>query len=75
MREPVSKKYLEQHYLPEEVAEMWGVSANTIRRLFEDEPDVLFIDRPEKMHKRGYCTMRIPESVVARVHNRWAKAA
>jgi|SRR6266542_729871 len=29
---------LEKHYSPQEDAELWGLSDNTVRRLFEDEP-------------------------------------
>ena len=38
----------------------WHVSANLIRRLCEEEGDVLVIDRPEELHKRQYRTVRIP---------------
>ena len=62
--------YDERHFKPDELAELWGVSGDTIRRLFQDVPGVLVIDRPEKMHKRGYCSMRIPESVAKRVYEK-----
>jgi hypothetical protein len=65
--------YDEQHFKPDELAELWGVSGDTIRRLFRDVPGVLVIDRPEKMHKRSYSTMRIPESVARRVYERLSK--
>jgi hypothetical protein len=58
----------EQHYQPKDLAKLWGFSVETIRKWFEDEPDVLIEDRPERMHKRGYRSMRIPESVAARVY-------
>jgi hypothetical protein len=61
---------LERHYRPDEVAEMWGLSVKVIRQIFSNEPGVLKLDRPERRNKRGYCTMRIPESVVVRVHKR-----
>jgi hypothetical protein len=62
---------LEQHYTPEQVAKMWGLSVNTIRSMFRDEPGVLVIKRPEKMHKRGYSSIRIPVSVAVRVHQKY----
>ena len=65
--------YDERHFKPDELAELWGVSGDLIRRLFRDMPGVLVIDRPEKMHKRGYCSMRIPESVAKRVYERLSK--
>ncbi len=60
----------EQHYRPEELAKLWGLSANLIRDLFEFEPGVLKINRPEKLHKRRYVSLRIPASVAERVHLR-----
>lgn len=62
--------YDERHFKPDELAKLWGVAVNTIRRLFRDVPGVLVIERPEKMHKRGYCSMRIPESVAKRVYEK-----
>ena len=59
---------LERHYKVAELAELWGMSAKLIRRIFADQPGVLKIDRPELLHKRGYCSLYIPESVVISVH-------
>ena len=61
---------LERHYRPAELAESWGLSVKVIRQIFSSEPGVLRVDRPEMRNKRGYCTMRIPESVVVRVHKK-----
>jgi hypothetical protein len=33
----------EKHYAPDELAELWGVSTETIRSIFRDEPGVLKI--------------------------------
>ncbi len=60
----------ERHFRPEELAKLWGFSTNVIRDLFENEPGVLKIVRPEKLHKRRYVSLRIPASVAARVHAR-----
>lgn len=60
----------EKHYAPADLAEAWGVSTDLIRSLFRDEPGVLKIDRPATRAKRSYSTIRIPESVVVRVHTR-----
>lgn len=69
---PVTKPVVEQHYSPAELAEAWGVSVETIRCIFRDEPGVLKIKRPATKTKRGYLTLRIPESVAERVHRRMA---
>jgi len=62
---------LERHYCAQEIGEMWQLSPSTIIRLFRDEPGVLKfgILRPRRGH-RNYTTLRIPESVVQRVHRR-----
>lgn len=58
---------LEKHYSVSEVAEVWGVSVDLVRNLFRSEPDVLALDNTG----RGkYITLRIPESVMIRVHRR-----
>jgi hypothetical protein len=49
--------------------ELWGVSPYSIRRIFRDEPGVLKIRENSQKRKRSL-TLRIPESVVARVHMR-----
>ena len=60
----------EKHYEPSELADMWGVSAETIRSIFREEPGVLKIGKSGAKYKRGYVTLRIPESVAERVHTR-----
>lgn len=59
---------LEKHYTVFEVAEMWGVSHMTIRRMFEKEPGVLIFGTDETRWSRKRKSMRIPQSVVIRVH-------
>jgi hypothetical protein len=59
----------EKHYSPDDLAEAWGVSAQTIRNVFKDEPDVLRLGNPSAS-KRNYVSMRIPHSVAVRVHRR-----
>jgi hypothetical protein len=60
----------EKHYTPIEVAKQWGVSPDIVRSVFRDEPGVLKIERPGTNAKRYYSTLRIPESVLVRVHTR-----
>ena len=57
----------ERHYAPDELGQLWNLSADTVRRLFEREPGVLVIERAQKRARR-YRTLRIPESVAQRVH-------
>ena len=60
----------ERHFEPAELGALWHLSADTVRRLFENEPGVLVIDRGGKHRSRRYRTLRIPESVAQRVHRR-----
>lgn len=53
-----------------EVAALTGLSRQTVIRLFEKEPGVLILKRPESMHKRGYRTIRIPCATYDRVIRR-----
>lgn len=61
---------LERHYTVAELARLWFFSENTIRRLFNKEPGVVKIARPQTRAKRGYTSIRIPERIAQRVHRR-----
>ena len=63
---------LERHFTVPEVARRWGMSEKAVRRFFANEPGVLKWGSPETRKKRGYCNLRIPESVLIRVHQRRA---
>lgn len=62
----------EQHYSPQEIAALWGMSADTVRRLFEDAPGVLKISMPRLLKNqrkhRPHVLLRIPASALERVH-------
>jgi len=58
----------EKHYSVSELAEFWNLSNTTIRRIFENEPGVLKWGSREARFRRQYTTLRIPETVVMRVH-------
>ena len=66
--------FIERHYSASELAALWNLSLDTIRRIFKNEPVVLVLgeDKP-KRNRRRYTTLRIPESVAARVHRRLSK--
>ena len=63
-------RLFERHLSPAELAEAWNLSEDTVRRIFEHEPDVLIFENPEKASRRRRRTMRIPQSVAERVHRR-----
>jgi AraC-like DNA-binding protein len=64
----------ERHLTVEEIAQAWGLSASTIRRLFQDAPGVLRVGRAGRRDgRRDYVSLRIPESVaLAAYHDRTA---
>jgi hypothetical protein len=60
----------EKHFTATELAQAWGVSAETIRQIFRNEQGVLKIGKSGTRVKRGYFTLRIPMEVAERVHRR-----
>jgi hypothetical protein len=67
--ESAPESFATRHFSPLEIAELWGLSVDTVRRLFANEPGVLQISNPRR-GRRNYATMRIPEMVAARVHRK-----
>ena len=59
-----------RHFSPLEIAELWGLSVDCIRKMFENEPGVLVIGERSPRRKRRYVTLRIPQTVLERVHSR-----
>ena len=62
--------HIERHYAVTEIAEMWNLSVDKVRELFESEPGVLVIGERSSRRKRRYVTLRIPRTVLERVHGR-----
>jgi hypothetical protein len=71
----VNDKAIERHYSAEEIGKLWGLSPRTVRRMFEHEPGIIVFGNNGSMKKRRYLTMRIPETVLVRVHRRLRKTA
>jgi hypothetical protein len=65
----------EKHYSIIEIAELWALSEKTVRKIFEREPGVIHWSTEEKVHKRGYRTLRVPEAVLHRVHRKLRRAS
>lgn len=70
LAEQASLAPAERHYAVIEVAKMWNLSPDKVREIFQHEPGVLVIGDPNPRYKRRYRTLRIPQSVVNRVHTR-----
>jgi hypothetical protein len=61
------------HYTVRELSVLWGLSVDTVRALFEDEPGVIKLKNPAKKGKRTYTSLRIPETVADKVSRRLAQ--
>ena len=60
-----------RHFTLSELAATWGLSVETIRRLFADEPGILKMPTASvPTGRRRYRTVRIPSIVAARLHKR-----
>jgi hypothetical protein len=71
----VSPIATEQHFSVQEVAQMWNLSEDSVRRLFADEPGVLQISMPRLQKNRRHkphVRLSIPLSVLTRLHQKWS---
>lgn len=66
---------MEKHCSVSELARRWVFSENTIRRLFKREPGVIRIVHEATREKRRYTSIRIPERIAQRVHQRLQQIA
>lgn len=60
----------ERHYTIAELAGLWNLSADSVRRLFKNEAGVLSISTRQRRGKRSYLTLRIPASVAERIYRK-----
>ena len=65
----------EKHYSVIEIAKLWALSEKTVRKIFEREPGVIYWGTEERVHKRSYRTLRVPETVLHRVHRKLRRAS
>jgi hypothetical protein len=71
---PQESRMYERHYSPAELGELWNLSADTVRRMFENEADVLVFENPVRSSSRRFRTLRIPGSVAQRVYARFSNS-
>ena len=57
----------EQFFTVAEAAKILKISTDTITRMFADEPGVVDLGSPERLHKRRYRVLRTPHAVFNRV--------
>ena len=63
----------ERHYRLKDLASIWALDSETVRRMFYDEPGVLRIGKQNRRDgKRDYVSLSIPESVALRVYGQHA---
>jgi hypothetical protein len=60
----------EPHLTAQQIAKMWNLSPDAIRRIFRNESGVVQIKKERSGSKRRNISLRIPQSVVERVHRR-----
>src|ERR1700735_1021239 len=65
---------LEPHVTVKQIADAWRLSEDTVHRIFENEPGVFVLSDSKRRAKRRYRTLRIPASVVERVHRQFLSA-
>ncbi len=71
-KEQMRPEFAEKHYTLGELALHWHMSIRTLRDWFIDEPGVIRFGNAKllKGKQRTYVSLRIPESVAARVYRK-----
>ena len=64
--------YAEYHFRVAEVASLYSISPDKVRKLFQHEPGVVVLGNGGKGCSRQYTALLIPASVLERVHRRLA---
>ena len=68
--QPATEALPARYYSAREIAELLNLSQDSVRKLFQDEPDVLVLGDQSSKYKRRYTTLRVPDSVLRRVLRR-----
>ena len=63
---------LERRFSVSEISEIWNLSKDIVRRMFQNEPGVLVLGTRSSGRKRGYATLRIPQCTLERVHRQYS---
>jgi hypothetical protein len=64
--------FAEKHYRVSDLAELWGLGRETVRKIVKDEPGVIKI---RQGRKKAHTTYSVPESVARRIHTRLLNVA
>jgi hypothetical protein len=64
---PPSDSFAEKHYRVSDLAELWGLGRETVRKLVKDDPGVIKV---RQGRKKVHTTYSVPESAAKRIHTR-----
>ncbi len=64
---PLDSSFAEKHYRVSELAKLWGLGRETVRKLVKDDPCVVKI---RQGRKKAHTTYSVPESAARRIHTR-----
>ena len=65
---------VDPHYSPQFYAELWGISASTVVRMFQDQDGVFKLAKPSKNGKRTRVELRIPFSLAMRKYREQSRS-
>jgi hypothetical protein len=63
--QPVDKAAFEKHYRISDLARLWGLGRETVRKLVKDDPGVIKV---RMGRKKAHTIYSIPESAAHRIH-------
>jgi hypothetical protein len=66
---------VDPHYSPQFYAELWGMSASTAIRWFQDREGVLKLNKPPRNGRRARVELRIPFSLAMQVYRERTRGA
>jgi hypothetical protein len=64
---PVENTTFEKHYRISDLARLWGLGRETVRKLVKDDPDVIKI---RMGRKKSHTIYSVPESAAHSIHTR-----
>jgi hypothetical protein len=62
----------EKHYRIQELARIWGLGRETVRKLVKDDPGVIKV---RMGRKKAHTIYSVPESAACRIHTRLLNSA
>lgn len=65
--DPFVDDHKQEFFTVAQIASMWNLSDDTVRRLFEDEEGVITLGNKNPRNKHRRITLRIPRKVMERV--------